>query len=177
MSVEESGSDVGSDKDPPVSLQEVIKAFLQTHQFLHQYRLQKLIYLAELMYREKHEGRPLTEAEYKPYMYGAYSEDVDDTLSELRGDPEVKAENQHRYRNSKTTYKGEIEDLDIPSDVEDLVEVVTNMTRRMSSDDLAQWSKSTYLFDETDYNDEMEFEKYLSAIREGEVEPDWKKIS
>ncbi len=42
------------------------------------------------MYREKHEGRPLTEAEYKPYMYGAYSEDVDDTLSELRGDPERK---------------------------------------------------------------------------------------
>ncbi|PYZ03020.1 hypothetical protein C8039_12245 [Halogeometricum sp. wsp3] len=76
----------------------------------------------------------------------------------------MKAENQHRYRNSKTTYKGEIEDLDIPSDVEVFLETDTNPAEPgdvvLSTNNLRA---------ETDRNDEAEFEKYLSAVREGEV--------
>lgn len=176
MSTETDTETVDFGREASVSVEDLIRGFLGTHRFLHQYRIQKLIYLAELMYSEKHE-KPLTKSQYKPYMYGAYSEDVDDVLSNMKRDPSVESESQYRYGDRKTTYKSSSVDPDLDSEVEELVRIVTDLTRSMSSDEIAEWSKSTYLFDETDYDERMEFRDYVHAIKNGEIEPDWKNLA
>jgi len=174
MSTEGAASESDS-QEGEVALQDLIMGFLSTHRFLHQFRLQKLIYLAELMYFEKHNKR-LSDSEYRPYMYGAYSDDVDEALSELKSHPGIKTETSHRYDGKKTSYSADLEP-DLPDDVHALIQAVTNVTRKMSSEDLAEWSKSTYLFEETDFNDEMKFKEYKKRVDSGEIEADWKRLT
>lgn len=159
-------------------LRQLIMGLLNRHRFLHQYRLQKLVYLAELLYTERTNGDRLTDARYKPYRFGAYSEDVDDMLQEVsKSNPSISRRHKRKYGNDTYTYKANGMDVDIDEDIEDLINVVVNLTRRKSSDELAKWSKSTYLFNETDYDDEMSFDKYYSEYLDTGNTPDWKPLT
>ena len=156
-------------------LEKVIEGFLQKHRFLHQYRLQKLVYLAELLYTERTGGDRLTDAEYRPYRYGAYSEDVKKELGSVANRPDVKAEHSRKYGNDTWTYKSDNVDPNLPKEVEEVVDLVMKLTRKKSNDELAQFSKSTHLFEETDYDSEMDFDEYIDHLETGN-QPDWKKL-
>lgn len=169
----------GAKTEPESSdmLRLLIKGLLKNHKFLHEYRLQKLVYLAELLYLEREGGKSLTDADYKPYRYGAYSEDVKEAVSELASDSKVQAEYSRKYGNDTWSYKPNGLDPDLPEEVEELVDVVMNLSRHKSSDELAKWSKSTYLFNETDYDEQMSLSEYVSKYLDDGNEPDWKKLT
>ncbi len=61
--------------DSEIDDKEVVKGFLERYRYLHEYRIQKLVYLAEVV-SVYERGRRLTELEFKPYMYGAYADDL-----------------------------------------------------------------------------------------------------
>lgn len=170
-----SAEETQSQKGPSDNLRLLIEGLLEEHNFLHEYRLQKLVYLAELLYAERTDGDNLTDANFKPYRYGAYSEDVKKKLKEISKNPEIKAEYNRKYGNDTCTYKPNNLNKNLPKEINELIEVVLNLSRHVSNEDLAKWSKSTYLFKETDYDDEMNFKDYIDYLRDNN-EPDWKGL-
>lgn len=164
-----------AESGPSKELQQLIEGLLEKHNFLHEYRLQKLVYLAELLYAQRTNGESLTKANFKPYRYGAYSEDVKRALKDLSKQPEIKAEHKRKYGNDTCTYKPNNLDKDHPEHIQKLVDIVVNLSRNVSNDELANWSKSTYLFDKTDYDDIMDFSEYIEYLDNGQ-EPDWKGL-
>ena len=161
MAAEDSITEIES--DPEIQLKQLIKGFLSKHDFLHEYRLQKLIYLAELFWLEDNESR-LTDANFKPYMFGSYSEDISVMLEELQG--EVRTTVDMRHGKLTTAYHGD--NIDMPDDVAEIVEEVCSMAGDKSNEDLATWSKNTHLYQETNYGDLMNFQDYLERYKETE---------
>lgn len=153
------GSSNGDGVAETVSLREIILAFLEEHRFLHEYRLQKLVYLAELL-SIKNSGQRLTNAEFKPYMYGAYSKDVSKALEDLESEAEVPTFVDSRHGKVTKAFKGRGEKTDLDEGTLSIVDSVVNITRRKSNEELADWSKSTWLFENTPYGDNMDMLKY-----------------
>ena len=56
-------------------LDNVIRYLLNQHSFLHEKRIQKLVFLADLQMLQT-TGKRLVEADFKPYYHGVYSDDV-----------------------------------------------------------------------------------------------------
>ena len=147
-----------SSPDGGVEIEDVIQAFLQEHDYLHEFRLQKLIYLAELVHGQLEENRLVEDVEYKPYMYGSYSEDVSDKLEDLDDELESLPDYQHgkmtkRYIASDESL-GSIED----EIAKEIIKAVSDVTSSKRSVDLEKWSKSTSLYEETPYDQPMNFE-------------------
>lgn len=140
-------------------LDDVIRGFLSRNNYLHEFRLQKLIYLAELLAVQK-EGSRLTDAEYKPYMYGAYSEDLADKLSDMEPDVSTKA----------TTHHGKLVtafvDPDKSPELDDTVEAIIDKVHekikdtRISNDEFGEWSKESWLYQNTPFDHKMNFLRY-----------------
>lgn len=156
-------SDQSSLSNSDVTLEGIIKAFLSHHKFLHEYRLQKLVYLLELYHVSKN-GEPLNSADFKPFMYGAYSEDVSSTLEELEDEISTKKDIHHGKRTK--VYLGHNVDADVSEEISDLIQNICKATNNLSNDDLAKWSKQTQLFETTPYGDTMEIHKYSNQSKQ-----------
>ena len=156
-----------------VSLKEIIQAFLQHNRFLHEFRLQKLIYIADLVSKMKNgDSNRLTNADFRPYMYGSYSEKVRRTLDELKEENELPHKRDRQYGKITTVYLGsghhsvsqnEME-VQLQNDGEEIVEAVSEAVRDWSSEDLGDWSKSSWLYQNTPYEEEMNFDR-LDQVR------------
>lgn len=138
-----------------MDLESLIKYILSQHRFLHEYRLQKLVYLSELVSQFEDYGR-ITDAEFKPYMYGAYSDDISDSLSDLASDEDVNTSPDMWHGELTTAYHWEGSS---PPEIEEkeLLDRVIEVARSKSNDELATWSKDTWLFEETDFGEAMDF--------------------
>lgn len=158
MSEEASTHSRECDKD----LEKVIRALLREHRYLHEFRLQKLIYLAELL-ASRYLGDTMTNASYKPYMHGSYSEDVADTLESVpEKDESVKTlpDFQHgKKTNRYVTPKEDLDDLDLNENQEKIINTVTKVTSSEKNTDLESWSKKTSLYNNTEYGKQMSFDK------------------
>jgi|AntRauMinimDraft_3_1070383.scaffolds.fasta_scaffold03051_3 uncharacterized protein YwgA len=157
-------------------LKSIIKGLFREHKHLHEYRLQNLIYLAELLHVERTDGNTLTPGDYTPYRYGAFSPCVKSTVEELSIHPKIKHKQSQRYDGNTQVYETTDLKPDLPSDIQALVDIVMSLTKHKSNDDLRDWSKSTYLFKNTNYNKEMEFTTYTDQLAEGK-QPEWKKLT
>lgn len=150
-------------------VERVIKGFLSKDHYdgLFETRIQKLIFYSEV-YTIVHYRRRVTEAVYRPYMYGAYSENVSDILSTMDG---VKRNRIIRHGNRTIQYsiKGPISNDDSTSKIIDKVHKETKFT---DTSDLAQFSKDSYLFENTKYDHEMQFEEFAEAL---DAHPDIEK--
>ncbi|WP_247729575.1 type II toxin-antitoxin system antitoxin SocA domain-containing protein [Halovivax limisalsi] len=142
-----------------ISLEELIRVFLQKHPHgLYEFRLQKLVYLAELLSLAKR-GERITNTEYVPYMYGCYSEELSNTLEDLEGSlptmPEMKR------GKIVTKYQSDGEEIKVDSEIEDIVESVVEATSGIGSEDLGKWSKKTDLYSKSEYAETMKFKNYI----------------
>lgn len=161
-------SDSSGDEDAFPDLETVIREILARHKYLHEFRLQKLVYLVDLIYKLNN-GDRLTDADFKPYSYGAFSQDVRDTLEEI--EPNIPSEPDWQHGKSTTRYLGgndpDVDDQEIRSedsscpddDVEEVIDVVRDMTGEISSEDLGDWSKESWLYKNTEYDEEMNFSR------------------
>lgn len=147
-------------EDRTVSLDEVIRGFIETNEYLHEYRLQKLVYLAELLSLRDRGGNRLTNADFKPYMYGAYSDELSERLDELKHEFGTKADTHHGK--VVTAYTSPDSDTDLEGETLGLIKKVNEIVRdgRFSNEDLAEWSKSTLLYQGTPFGEEMDFDDY-----------------
>lgn len=141
-------------------VKEIIRGFLSRNEFLHEFRLQKLVYLAELISAAEREER-LTDADYKPYMYGAYSEDVSKALKEMDDSIETKADLRHGK--VVTSYRSRGDSPELSDDIEDILDRVQSLVANLSSEELGEWSKETWLYENTPYGEPMNFEKYIGS--------------
>lgn len=155
------------------SLEAILRDFLRHHKYLHEFRLQKLVYILDLVTSLKEDGKRATDADFKPYMYGSYSDSLRDTLNGLEG--ELPTEQDWLYGKVVTKYLGadhpRVNDgnPDGYSQYEDLIEKIREATAGISNDDLENWSKESWLYENTDYDSEMNFEeveKHEEEIRE-----------
>lgn len=138
------------------ALKEVIKEFLSKYRYLYEIRVQKLVYYGELYCLENY-GRRLTSAEFKPYMYGSFSEDVRKALRELD------LPTERTYKNGSETVKylsygvssGEISD-----EKAEIISRIHQLTKNKSTDELAQMSKDSWLYENEEFDEPMNFERY-----------------
>ncbi|MFC5365796.1 SocA family protein [Salinirubrum litoreum] len=147
-------------EDGTVSLDEVIRGFINTNEYLHEYRLQKLVYLAELLSLRDRDWIRLTTADFKPYMYGAYSDELSERLDELKHEFSTKADTHHGK--VVTAYTSPDSDPNLDDDILKLIEEANQMVRngRFSNEELAEWSKSTLLYEYFPFGEKMDFSKY-----------------
>lgn len=166
-------SEQESQKKTGVDLEDLLVGFLSNYDFLHEYRLQKLVYAAELLHAEEEGGDPLVGAGFKPYMYGSYSERVADTLDAIdsRRDIVVRPDFHHGKRTDAYRFDGG-DTPDLPDHAEDIVDRLHEATKSVTNEELAEWSKESWLYRETDYDEPMDFAEYAAKVDEGEIDSD-----
>lgn len=148
-------------------IQSVIREFLAhaSPDELYETRIQKLIFFTEvycvLRYR-----RRLTHAEYRPYMYGAFSRDVRDALESM---DDIRKRKTVIHGNRTTAYSlDDLDDYESPLNggIERIIETVWEAVKDESTEDLAQFSKKSWLFEKTEYDHPMQFIEFNEALRE-----------
>lgn len=142
-----------SDRD---ELKEVVREFLYRYSFLHEKRVHKLVFYGEV-YCLQNYGRRLSDADFKPYHYGPYAELITDTLHELSQKPSVKFE----VDGDKTRYMS-TEPGKLSEEKREIIAEIDAETRGMSTQELVQFSKTTWLWKETEEDTLMDFETYLT---------------
>jgi uncharacterized protein YwgA len=152
-------------------VKEIIKAFLRKYRYLHEFRLQKLVYLVEIISKLERKSR-ITDADYKPYMYGVFSQDVRDVLSDLESD--LPNEPDWQYGKTTTKFIGakggvpaekfQHQENDIDYEwLDEVTEAIQTSTKGISSEDLGKWSKNSWLYENTQYDSEMDFSQLDSV--------------
>ena len=147
----------------PEDLKEVIREFLGHYSYLHEFRIQKLVYLLDLLSTLENNHR-ITDADFKPYMYGSYSEDIRDTLGELSSEIETELDLQHGEITTK--YLGNSDGGAVRQETKELIERVVETADGEKNTDLGKWSKDTWLYKSTEYGRQMNFERLKSKRRD-----------
>lgn len=162
----------GAPEEPDQRLElagRVIKHLLYVSgDYLLDQAIQKLTFISDLYCTEQY-GARITEVEYKPTMYGPYSEDIDKTLEMIRGQTRTKHTlfdgDQYRQYSWK-------EPVFEPNGTHDeILKAVYNTFKDTPLDDLVAESKSNRLFDETEFGEPMDFAEYREKLLQGVVEP------
>lgn len=148
-------------------LKEVIKEFLSRYQYLHEKRVHKLLFYSEI-YTLQHYGERISAADFKPYDYGPYAELIRDVLHEMEQDNEITIDYDGTQAVFKTNTTG-----NLSQEKTDLIDDIHTETCSMRTTELVQFAKSTPLWRNHDYDEEMNFEEYLSgAILEEDTRED-----
>jgi uncharacterized protein YwgA len=144
-------------------LQSVIKEFLtQSEDELFETRIQKLIFFSEV-YCILHYQHRITPAEYRPYMYGAYSRDVSLALEQLDG---INRRRTIVHGDRTTGFSIKKNEPHVGDNLQKIIEKVCTSTKDEDTEDLAQFSKDSWLFTNTEYNHPMKFPKFAKALKD-----------
>lgn len=171
-----------------VPVDDVVRGFLSHYNFLHEFRLQKLVYLADVIYKIA-SGDRLTNADFTPYMYGSYSEDLHKTLEELEKNEAIPTEPDWQYGKTVTKFLGEknpkVNSESSPYKIDggldrperELIEGIFQALEGVSSEDLGKWSKDTYLYENGDFGEDMPFEDLNVEKNKNQVKQELKELS
>lgn len=141
----------------------VVREFLSKYQYLYEKRIQKLVFYGEI-YCLINFGSRLTNAEFKPYMYGSFSEDIREALEELDNEG-VPTEEVLINGKWVTKYLGEeVDGGNLSAPLAAIVDAVHQQTRSQSTEELAQFSKQNWLFEETQYGESMDFDEFAERL-------------
>ncbi|MFC7079283.1 Panacea domain-containing protein [Halorussus caseinilyticus] len=144
-------------------LKEIIKEFLNHLDFAYNYRLQKLVYYGEIWCLQTY-GRRLTDATFKAHHYGSFSDDIADALEEMRNDEEVEYETVVKPDGPTYEYSHHEDGGELSPGKKEIIEHIHNETNTMSTEDLAKFSKQTWLYQNTDEAESMDFEYYRDEV-------------
>lgn len=141
-------------------LKEVIMEFLSHYDYLHEYRLQKLVFYGELFCLQKY-ARRLTDASFIPHHYGCFSDDVRQALEELED-----VERELEFRDGHETHKYLHYDPggDLHPGKKELIKDIHEETKTLSNEQLAQVSKQSWLFRNTPKEEPMDFDFYRDQV-------------
>ena len=139
------------------SVKPLLRYFIAQYNGIVEERLQKLCFYTEAVHYEEH-GSRLSNVDYRPFMYGMFSDDIRTGTEQLDADGgEV----------SKTLRNGKVVDLfetpDTPAELDDdlraFLDAVHEETRDRTTSEIAQWTKDHRLFSLTPYDDAVVFSK------------------
>lgn len=147
----------GTPRQDRRELKELIKEFLSRYQFLHEKRVHKLLFYSEIYSLQNHNER-LSAADFKPYDYGPYAELIRDVLYEMEQDNEIAISYRNGQVHFKTNTAGKISD-----DKRDIIDNIHDETCSMQTRELVAFAKSTPLWRNHDYDEQIDFEEYLST--------------
>lgn len=145
-------------------LREVLLAFMDKYRGQHaapgKLRLHKFVFFGDLYSLHWYGGR-LSDADFKAYDYGAFSEDIQALLSELEEVGEVQTTPSpsgrgKQYHNTRPPK--------LSREKQEIINEVWQNLRSISDDDLEQFSKGTWLYENTPYDEQMDWEAYRETI-------------
>lgn len=113
-------------------------------------RIQALIFYIDAIHHRDH-GEQLTDANWRAYMYGMYSHDVNRVLETL---------NEHGGSTGTTIHNGSVvtkfidppADYSLDDDTRAFLDEMHEETQDKRTEDLAAWTKNHPLFTATDYD-------------------------
>lgn len=145
-------------------IQQVIKEFLSKYRYLYEIRIQKLVYYGELYCLENYDRR-LTDAEFKPYMYGSFSETVRQALHDL----DIPTEEARRNGNKTVKYLSYgVDGGELEPAKKKIISRVHQLTKNESTESLAKMSKESWLYQNEEFDEPMDFERFLKEGKSGE---------
>ena len=144
-------------------LKEILKEMLHQLDFAYNYRLQKLVFYGDIWCLQNL-GKRLTDASFKPYNYGSYSDDVADALDELVEEGEVEYEKVMKSDDPTREYQSHPEGGKLSSAKKEIIKQILEETAGLSTEELAQFSKQTWLFNNTEEGEPMDFEFYAENV-------------
>jgi uncharacterized protein YwgA len=144
-------------------LKEILKEMLHQLDFAYNYRLQKLVFYGDIWCLQNF-GKRLTDASFKPYDYGSYSDDVTDALDELVEEGEVEFKIEMKPDGPTREYQSHPEGGQLSSAKKKIIKQILDETSGLSTEELAQFSKQTWLFNNTEEGEPMDFEFYAENV-------------
>lgn len=144
-------------------LKEIVKEILHQLDFAYNYRLQKLVFYGDIWCLQNF-GKRLTDASFKPYNYGSYSDDVTDALDELVEEGEIEYEKVMKSDGPTKKYLSHEESGELSSAKKEVIKQILAETAGVSTEELAQFSKQTWLFNNTEEGESMDFEFYVENV-------------
>lgn len=151
---------------PRIDVESSIKGLLYFYPYLHEYRLQILIYMSDLVAIHRGLGK-LTGATFRPYMHGSYSDEVRETLHEIEDQLEMELDYHHGKATMKYKYNTK---PDLANEEIGVIEDIFRATEDYSNNDLKKWCKNTYLYESTPYGTAMNFEDYQNKVENSNEE-------
>lgn len=148
---------------------EVVREFLYQGDGLFPVKVQKLVFYADVYCTEKY-GARLSTADFKPFMYGAYSEEIREALNKLKERPEIATKPGMRNGQVELKYYSSTAS-ELSNKLQNIVSEVLERTADWNVDDLTKFSKKNWLFAETDYDEVIEFGVYREALENSETSP------
>lgn len=154
----------GDSSPPPVDLSEedmaelkqIILEFLAKYEALYEKRVQKLVFYGEV-YTARETGQRLTDATFTPYDYGPYSLAVKQALEELEEEGQVSKTPIGQYQTHR-------DGGDLSSKKRYLVDQIHEETKRMSTEEIIDRAKDTWLWENFEYAEEMDFTEYIDEV-------------
>ena len=153
-------SSISGDRSDFRELKEVIKEFLSYMDFAYNFRLQKQVFYGELWCLNNY-GKRLTDADFKPYFHGSFSEDIETALEEMRADGEVEYVNVEKQDGWTFEYKRHETGGRLSPGKKEIIKEIYGEVRGLKSKQLAQLSKQNWLFRDTEMGESMDFDRYL----------------
>lgn len=141
-------------------LQDFIRELLNRHSYLHEKRIQKLLFLADL-HSIQMRGKRLFDADFKPYYYGVYSDDVSLALQSL-GDAKVAAGTTAEGADILVFYKPDRPfKTNLSAEEKRIIGETLSAYSGMTNEQLAQIGKHTVLWESREHGQPFDYESYL----------------
>lgn len=129
--------------------------------------IQKLMFYADCKAVEKYNSR-FSDIEYKPKMYGAYSEELNGIINQVSDNSDgVFTETSIRNGTTDKQYSY-IGELSLNSDVVSFIKIVIEDTKNKSISDLTKISKENYIYEQAGRGEPLSFSKYRNKLESGD---------
>lgn len=156
MSPSDSSAQVDLDGDDQEELKEIIIEFLSRYEGLYEKRIQKLIFYGEI-HTAKKTGERLTDASFMPYYHGPYSEAVTEALDELEESGRIQIREDDQYATG-------LSGGDLSPKKRHLINKIHEESKRMSTDELVERAKESWLWKNFDHEEDIDFAEYLDEV-------------
>lgn len=147
---------VDLDEEDMDELKQIILEFLSKYEALYEKRIQKLIFYGEVHTAQK-TGQRLTDATFIPYDYGPYSQAIRDAIEDLEEEDCISPTPIGQY---KTNVGGG----ELSPKKKYLIDQIHEETKRMSTPEIVDRAKETWLWKNYEYAEEMDFAEYIDDV-------------
>lgn len=147
---------VDIDEDDMEELKQIVLEVLSKYESLYEKRIQKIIFYGEI-YTAQRTGQRLTDSSFVPYDYGPYSRAIREALDELVEEGKISQTPIGQYQTG-------IDGGDLVPKKKYLLDQVHEDTKRMSTDEIVDRVKASWLWENFEYAEEMDFATYIDEI-------------
>lgn len=149
--------------EPESRLQDVIRSFVARYNYLHEWRIQKLVFYADLLSLSRR-GYRLTSAKFTKHFYGVFSSDIREALrgmADLTRQPDKTPTGKITVR---FQFQGSLHIPTLSREDISLIEEAHQATRDVPNEQLADWGKETTLWRTTEQGALLDLQRYATLM-------------